>query len=178
MPDLSTDLTSGDISASGTITATGGFVGSVTGNVAGNVTGNVTGNLTGNVAGNVTGTGTSTLPTAAITTLNLAGALTATITRPASITGHVLNATNWGTTKWTVLTSNAAYNLDGTSGASQQERFVKNGNTTDAFTFLHNGSGTNKFSCPGGANYVLAAGMAVHLIYDPSVSFWLVTPFT
>ena len=44
-----------NISVSGIVTATGGFVGAVTGNVTGNVTGDVTGDLTGDVTGNVTG---------------------------------------------------------------------------------------------------------------------------
>ncbi len=45
------DLTaSNNIGASGTITATSGFIGNVTGNLTGNVTGNLTGNVTGQVS--------------------------------------------------------------------------------------------------------------------------------
>jgi len=40
-----------NISVSGIITATGGFIGTVAGNLFGNLTGNVTGDLTGNVTG-------------------------------------------------------------------------------------------------------------------------------
>ena len=46
-----------NISVSGIITATGGFIGTV----AGNVTGNLTGNVTGNVTGNLTGTASTAL---------------------------------------------------------------------------------------------------------------------
>lgn len=40
-----------NISVSGVITATGGFIGTVAGNIFGNLSGNVTGDLTGNVTG-------------------------------------------------------------------------------------------------------------------------------
>lgn len=59
VPQLNNSSMPNNISVSGIITATGGFVGIVTGNVTGNLTGNVTGNVVGNVTGNVTGTATT-----------------------------------------------------------------------------------------------------------------------
>src|SRR5437879_3860650 len=41
----------GDVSAGGSVSATGGFIGNIIGNVTGNVTGNLTGNVTGNISG-------------------------------------------------------------------------------------------------------------------------------
>jgi len=55
VPQLNNSSMPDNISVSGIVTATGGFVGAVTGNVTGNVTGDVTGDLTGDVTGNVTG---------------------------------------------------------------------------------------------------------------------------
>jgi hypothetical protein len=117
--------------------------------------------------------------------LGLSGALTlnsslgATFTRPASITANQLNSSDFGSTLFTVLTSNAAYDLDGLGGAAGQVRIVVNGNTTAGrnFTFVHNGSGTNKYFCPAAANHVLGPGKAALVAYDPAVSFWLVIPF-
>lgn len=123
---------------------------------------------------------TATIATAAVTTLSLGGIAIAVITRPPQITAHQLNSADWGSTLFTVLTSNAPYNLDGVAGAALQWRFVVNGNAADAFTFVNNGSGTNKYRCPGGANHVLLAGHAALLIYDPAASpaaGWLVIPF-
>jgi len=48
-------ITTGAITASGTVTSSSGFSGNLTGDVTGDVTGNITGNLTGNVTGDVTG---------------------------------------------------------------------------------------------------------------------------
>lgn len=75
----------GDFLTTGSVTATGGFVGAVTGAITGNITGNVTGNLTGNVTGNVTGnitgnssgTHTGSVVTASTNQLTLAGVNTA-----------------------------------------------------------------------------------------------------
>ena len=64
VPQLNNSSMPDNISVSGIVTATGGFVGAVTGNVTGDVTGNVTGNLTGNVVGIVTGNVTGTATTA------------------------------------------------------------------------------------------------------------------
>ena len=64
VPQLNNSSMPDNISVSGIVTATGGFVGAVTGNVTGDVTGNVTGNLTGNVVGVVTGNVTGTATTA------------------------------------------------------------------------------------------------------------------
>ena len=55
VPQLNNSSMPDNISVSGIVTATGGFVGTVTGNVTGDITGNVTGNLTGNVTGDVVG---------------------------------------------------------------------------------------------------------------------------
>ena len=51
IPTLLNSKMPANISVSGIITATGGFIGTVAGNLYGNLTGNVTGNLTGNVTG-------------------------------------------------------------------------------------------------------------------------------
>lgn len=51
LPVIPNDRLSSDISVTGVITATGGFVGNIIGNVTGNLVGNVTGNVTGNLVG-------------------------------------------------------------------------------------------------------------------------------
>ena len=55
VPQLNNSSMPDNISVSGIVTATGGFVGAVTGNVTGNVTGDLTGDVTGDVTGNVVG---------------------------------------------------------------------------------------------------------------------------
>jgi hypothetical protein len=81
---------SGNLTAAGTITATGGFIGSVTGNITGDITGNVTGNLSGDVTGNLTG--------------NVTGNLTGNVT--GNLSGNISggNITSSGTVNFTGAT--------------------------------------------------------------------------
>ena len=81
VPQLNSSSMPDNISVSGIVTATGGFVGAVTGNVTGDVTGDLIGNVTGNVVGIVTGnvTGTATTATGLSGTPNIVvGVVTAT----------------------------------------------------------------------------------------------------
>lgn len=75
-------ITTTDITASGTVTASTAF----SGNLTGNVTGNVTGDLTGDVTGNVTAaSGTTTL-----NNLSVGGSVTGTLnTADLAVTGNI-----------------------------------------------------------------------------------------
>lgn len=66
--------TLGNVSTTGTMTATGGFIGALTGNVTGNVVGNLTGNVTGNASGTA-----ATVTTAAQPAITSVGTLTGLI---------------------------------------------------------------------------------------------------
>jgi len=72
-----------DVTASGSMTATGGFVGDLTGNVTGDVTGAVVGNVVGNVTGN---TGTFTQTASIGTFLRLPAQTAITVTNGAAFT--------------------------------------------------------------------------------------------
>jgi hypothetical protein len=70
-----------DVTASGSMTATGGFVGDLTGNVTGNLTGNVTGNIIGSTGVFTTGTFTTAVTSAYVTaTSGFVGNLTGNVT--------------------------------------------------------------------------------------------------
>ena len=79
-------ITTTNITASGTVTASTAFSGNLTGNVTGNVTGDVTGDLTGDVTGNVTAaSGTTTL-----NNLSVGGSVTGTLnTADLVVTGNI-----------------------------------------------------------------------------------------
>jgi hypothetical protein len=75
-------ITTGAITASGTVTSSSGFSGNLTGNVTGDVTGNITGDVTGDVTGSISGgtvagsTGTFSSNVTASGTLGVTGATT------------------------------------------------------------------------------------------------------
>ncbi len=55
-PGISYNPSTNNLTVSGIVTASSGFIGNITGNVTGDVTGNLSGNVTGNVTGNLTNT--------------------------------------------------------------------------------------------------------------------------
>ena len=114
LPVLLNSKMPADISVSGIITASSGFVGDVTGNLTGNVTGNVVGILTGDVTGT------------ASTALSLSG--TPDITVGLTTTGN-LSAQNIGGVAIGV-TEIATVRLNVTGISTSEELVVGSGTTT------------------------------------------------
>lgn len=175
MPNLSTDITAGNIiitgnlDVSGVVTATAGVVGNLTGNVAG--LGTIVDLATKAPIASPTFTGTQTLPNTAITTLGFSGIMTASATAPTALSADQTDYASMGSTYKCILTSDATpRTMNSRSIASQQVQKVTNGNTATAILFAHEGAGTNKFSCPGGVAYSLAAGLSCEHFYDPAIS--------
>jgi len=84
-----------DISVSGVVTATGGFVGGVTGDVTGNLTGNVTGNLTGDVTGTAsTARSLTDVPSIVVDAVTATSVATTSVTASASVTASSIDVTN------------------------------------------------------------------------------------
>lgn len=201
MPDLAYSLAgggnanfdsvdvSGNTDVGGVVTAAGGVVGNLTGNVAGNLTGLVDGVDIDTKAPLASPTFTGTINAAAANftgqlgsagAFSLSNLFTATGITPAQVTANQTNYAPTTTGLFLLVSSNAAYTFDGLNGSSGQLRIWVNINTNVAFThtFIHEGSGTNKFACPLAANYVLGAGQGVIVWYDPGISRFRIVPMT
>ena len=110
IPTLLNSKMPANISVSGIITATGGFIGTVAGNVYGDLVGNVTGNLTGNVTG-IASTARSLTGNPDITVNNV----TATSIASTSITVTNIDATRINSTG--IVTAVSGLNV-GASGTT------------------------------------------------------------
>jgi hypothetical protein len=84
-------ITTGAITASGTVTSSSGFSGNLTGDVTGDITGDVTGNLTGDVTGDVTGSisGGTVAGSTGTFSSNVTAGGTLAITGASTLTGNV-----------------------------------------------------------------------------------------
>lgn len=165
-----------------------GLPGTVTGNldVSGTLTAaGITGPLTGTVDGvdidtkapiaSPTFTGTATIPTAAITTLNLAGIETWTATSPAQITANQTDYSGFGSTMISRVSTSASWNIYSATGSSGQVQWIVNIGAQN-LVFVHDdgvtGTAALRFSLKGGVNYTLTPGASVARFYDATTARW------
>lgn len=166
----------GTLDVTGVVTAPAGFVGPLTGSVAG--LGTIVDLATKAPIASPTFTGNVTIPTASVTTLSVGGIAIAVETRPTAFVADQTDFAGSGSTMFSTWTSDATpRTVNSRAISSGQWQIVRNGNTTTSIIIANNAAGTNKFLCPGAANYTLAAGKAVIMFYSAGDSKIQVMPF-
>lgn len=159
----------GNVDVTGVVTAVGGFVGALTGTVDG-----IDIDTRAPIAG-PTFTGTATIPTAAVTTLNLAGIGTWSATSPAQITSNVTDYSGFGSTMVSRVSTDTSRNIYSATGSSAQVQCIINVGSFN-LVFIHDDGATGtaalRFSLKGSTNYTLAPGASVFRYYDATTARW------
>lgn len=100
------------------------------------------------------------------------------ILSPAQITANQNNyaPTDFATSFWLRLTSDAARDITGLAGGAQGRIVALSNQGSFTITLKHEVTSTaaNRFQCPGGVDYSLTTASSVLVYYDSSASRWYV----
>lgn len=176
MPNLSANLSADTVHLLHDLEVDGDVI--VGGAIQGDLEGDVdaaAADVTALTVGTIVASSTVTLPTAAITTLNLGGILTGAATSPAQFTANQTDFSGAGATLVSRWSSDASRDVFSRTGSSQQAQIVLNVGTNN-IRIMHDDGATGtaalRFKLRGATHFTLVPDAAVLMYYDATSARW------